>query len=494
MIDLFNKESVEFVLKKIEEEQGRIDINRRLFDIYEEHIGQLLRDKLKADLSESSFNQCKERVCPINILKRYDDKVSKIYQQEPVREVFDGSNGDKDKEIVAEFEKLLNLDHKLNINNELYNIFYYTLLHIGFDMDSRKPFVRTIPNDQFIVINCSEVDPTSDDVVVLFMDDQVDEMGNKIKIYHVYTDILFAIYGSDGEIKYELMASLGQDGFNPFRKKPFVYLNKSDNLVMPKVQEDTLDISLLIPLLITDTNYIAKFSAFSIMYGIDVDNKEMKIAPNTFWGFKSSPESDKKPELGTITPKGDIDVLIKNAISQLSLWLDTKGIKAGSVGSMDASNIASGISKIIDEADISDYREHQTTLYAMFEQRLWDLLLNYIYPFWKEQSLVPDYGTFSVDATVIPYFKPQTPAMSRGQQVADLKLEVESGFMSRRQAIIELNPRLSDEEIDYIIAEIESENKSQAQQVIVADNEEDNEEGKEDANEEQDGNENKNIS
>jgi len=452
MIDLFNEETAKYIVKKIQDEKGRLELNEKLFNIYEGQIGPLLIEKMKEDISESSFIQAKERICPINILEKVIDKLSKIYQQEPKRQVMEGK--ESDKAILGKLEEMLNIDHKLNINNEFSNLFRYSLLQLGINQETRKPFVRTIPNHKFVVINTSPVDLTNADIVCLLMN-SVETGGIVTDIYHVYTDYQFAIYDGSGNIRYDLINDLGQDGTIPTNKKPFIYLNMSDNLIMPNVQSDTLDMSLLIPLLLSDGNYIAKFCAFSILYGIDIDDKNMKRAPNTFWSFKSDNESDKTPSIGSVKPEGDIQVLISSAMSQLAIWLDTKGLKAGSIDQLTSDNAVSGIAKLIDEADVTDSRQHQASIYRMFEVDFWDLLLNYWYPFWVEQGLVDNLGIFSTNAYVSTNFKPQIPMYNRGQQVKDLKEEVNAGFTTRRRAIIALNPKMSDYEVDKLIEEID---------------------------------------
>jgi len=452
MVNLFDKETAKFIVDKIQSEKPRLDLNAKLFNIYEGHVGDYLEEKMISDLSEGSYKEARERKCSINILKKVIDKLSKIYQQEPNREVLGGSK--TDYKIVKNFEEILNIDHKLNVNNELMNLYKYSLLQLSLDVENRKPFIRTIPNHKFVVINLSKTNPTTPDIVCLLMD-SVKDAHMDVDIYHIYTDDQFAVYDGNGKIRFDLMNELEQDGENPVGKKPFIYLNSSENLSMPKVQSDTFDITLLIPLLLTDINYIAKFSAFSILYGIDIDDKNMKRAPNTFWRFKSDVTTDKAPSIGTVKPEGDIDVLTKSAMDQFGLWLNTKGIKPSSIG--DADNLASGVAKMIDEADITDSRTWQASLYTTFEKEFWDLLLKYWYPFWLDQGFVDNIGVFNPNSKVIPRFKPQTPLQDRGKLVVDLKTEMEAGFLTQKRAIKILNPKMTDSEIDILIKEIEME-------------------------------------
>jgi hypothetical protein len=253
------------------------------------------------------------------------------------------------------------------------------------------------------------------------------------------------------------MASLGQDGTLPYDGKPFGFLNASENLVMPLEQTDTLDMTMLIPLLLTDTSYIAKFTAFSTMYGIDIDDQNMERSPNVFWNFKSDSESDKTPQIGTVDPKGDTDKLLSIVVSILDLWLSTKGIKSGTIGSLTVSNMASGISKMIDEADVTDIRNFQASIYSQFEKWFWNYLLNTLYPFWRDQGLIEDLGTFSPNASVVTTFVPQTPMISRATMIKDQRDELDAGFTTKKRAITALNPGMSSDDIDKLLQDIDNE-------------------------------------
>jgi len=461
-IDLTNEENIKGIFKFIESNKERIDLNEKLFNIYEGQIGKQLDQKMIADLGQKTYDQAKERKVPINILKKIIDKKSKIYQQDPRRDVtIDGKISKKDEKILRKFEELLNIDHKFNIHNELFNLYLYGLIQIG--NNNGTPFIRAIPNHRYLVMNVSHIDPTSADVIILWEDIEKGE-GSK-RYYWVYTDEQFVIYDSQQNVRLDIMAELDQDGKIPFGEKPFAYLSASDNLVMPLEQADTLDMTLLIPLLLTDTSYIAKFSSFSIVYTVDVDDSEVSMAPNAIWSLKSDEDTDKKPEVNMIKPQGDVEQLVKLAVTQLAIWLDSQGIKSGSIGDLTTSNVASGISKMIDDADISEIRRMQVMLYKIFEENFWNLLLKKIYPFWVEQNKIENFGTFSPNAKVVVNFAPQTAIIDRGQQVRDLKEEVEANFNTRKRAIKALNPQMNDTEIDELLKEIDEEEKAN-QEVI----------------------------
>jgi len=453
MVDLFNPDYIkDDLLPYIEKNKERLFINEKLFTIYEGQIYNVLAEKVRADLGDKTFARAKERMVTINILERLIDKISKIYQQEPKRTVVGGS--EKDKKILERFEDLLDINKKLNLNNELFNLYQYSLLQIG--MNDGKPFVRSTPNHKFLIKNESQADESSADVIIIMMNKGIDEQGT-YETYWAYSDLQFVIFDSRGVIRADEMAEMGQDGFIPYEKKPFLYLNRSNNLVMPLEQVDSLNMALLIPLLLTDTAYIAKYTAFSILYGVDVDDADMVMAPNAFWNFKSDPESDKAPSVGVIKPEGDIDKLINLAITHLEMWLNTKGIKPSSMGNVTTTNVSSGIAKLIDEADITDLRKAQVMIYKKMEFDFWELLLKKIYPFWKEQGLIDDFGTFSPTAYVSVDFEPQAPMFDRNSMVDTVIKELQAGLTTKRRALMDLNPGIADDELDMLVQEIKDE-------------------------------------
>jgi len=61
---------------------------------------------------------------------------------------------------------------------------------------------------------------------------------------------------------------------------------------------------------------------------------------------------------------------------------------------------------------------------------------------------------------VVVNFAPQTAIIDRGQQVRDLKEEVEANFNTRKRAIKALNPQMNDTEVDELIKEIDEEEKA----------------------------------
>lgn len=444
------------IIDQIQTQSHRIKENMDLFEIYE---GQLLTHvdcALRDQLSPQSYEQAKHRIAPINVLRRIIDKLSKIYQQGPTRTVIDGN--ERDAELLSWYENKLRVNEVFNQSNEFVNLQKNNLIEIF--LDGNEPKIRSIPAHQFWPYSDNEVDPTEPTHFAVFDSDKVlDKNGKMQDLLRIYSDEMFVIVDSEGDIVQSEMNAMGNpEGINPVGVLPFTYVNTSANLLVPLPDTDTKCMSVLIPILLTDLNHAVQFQSFSMIYGIDVDVKDIKRSPNAFLDLKSDPASDKNPQIGSIKPQVDIDQVLGLVASEFSLWLNTRGIKPGSIGQLNRDNFASGVSKMIDEMDVSEHRQKQVTLYQNVEADFWDRLLHNYHPFWVANGMIENRQLFSPNAKVQTNFKPQVPMLRRGDLIKELESEMMAGFTTKRRAIKMLNPQMTDDEIDELIRDIEDEN------------------------------------
>jgi len=96
-------------------------------------------------------------------------------------------------------------------------------------------------------------------------------------------------------------------------------------------------------------------------------------------------------------------------------------------------------------------------IYKKMEFDFWELLLKKIYPFWKEQGLIDDFGTFSPTAYVSVDFEPQAPMFDRNSMVDTVIKELQAGLTTKRRALMDLNPGIADDELDMLVQEIKDE-------------------------------------
>lgn len=438
----------------IKADTKRLHHNEKLFNIFEGDLRGYVEAELRKQLTGSALTNALHRIAPINVLKKICDKLSAVYAQEPTRSI-EGDVQDSDSDLLSWYEDNFYVNRVMNNANEFYNLSKSALIqpfvHKG------KPRLRAISPHQFTVYSTDVVDPTSPTHIMVFAGKGLSDRGEIADLWTVYTDDEIYMIDGDGMLASKAMAMAGLDGDNPFYKIPFVYVKKSENLLVPLIDTDTLAMTILIPILVTDVNFINLFSAFGVLYGVDVDDENIKWNPNSFLKFKSTGDGETKPEVGTIKLEGDIDKSLQLIQSELSFWLNTVGLKAGSVGTLSSESFASGISKLIDEADTTEARQKQITVFRPAESQLWDLVFTYMHPVWISQGMIENRTKSVPQGEITINYAEQIPLQTRSQVIADQRLEVESGFTTRKRAIRRLNPKLTDSEIDELIDEIDEE-------------------------------------
>lgn len=455
----------EILLSYIQSKAGLLEHNHKIVDILEGDLMKYVQASMMSEVSPQSYEAAEPRIAPLNFLVRIVDKLSKIYGQTPIRTLVGGN--DRDQELFDLYQKSFQFNATMNISNEMFNAFKYNLNYPYLDIDM-MPKLRVVPNSQFLVYSDDLVDPTRPTHVILPWGEDIittyqmnkgvkEEQVIKVKKYKIYTNDSVYILDEKGNRSY---TDEYPDGENIYGTLQFMYTNQSRLFLIPPPDSDTLRMTILLAKLISDLNYAVKFQTFSIVYGIDIDEKtDMKMAPNAFWRLKSDPSSDKKPELGQIKPQVDISAVIQLITTELSMWLNSKNIRPGSVSDISAENMVSGISKLVDEMDTSDERKKQTEIFKVAEENFWNNLFHKIHPVWVQKNMIhQDFKSlFSSNLKVEVNFHEQLPLLRRGQLVADLKTEVEAGFISRQSAIRKLNPDWDDkrfaEEMDLMTAD-----------------------------------------
>jgi len=461
MINLFDESTRKAIAEFIKGEQPRLSYNGQIFQILEGNLKPLLNQRMLDDLGPDSVKAAQTRTAPINVLEKVVDKQTSIYSGRVVRRVEGPNVTDSDRELLKWYEDVLDMNQKMSSNNEFFNAYQYALLQIALNIKAGeltgKPFIRSAPNHQFLVLNDQySVDPTSPDLIILCIGAYKDDLGREHTKFALYTDQQYVIMNESGELLLGEMQKRDQDGTNPYGVTPFEYANASQNMVMPMVQTDNLDMALLIPLLLTDLNYAAKFQCFSLFVSIDIDDQKISISPNSILRLKSDPKGDK-PDFKVIKPEVDISEVLNLAASEMGLWLSTKGIRPGTVGTVGQDNFASGVSKIIDESDTFESKNKQIILYMAFEKRFWDRLFRHIHPVWVETRKIENTALLSEGAYIVTEFEKPVPLQTRGEKVTDLDLEVTAGFISRKRAVAALNPDLSEDALEELMEEINEE-------------------------------------
>lgn len=452
-------ERIESLVKAVKSYDNYLVHNFELYDIFQGNLLPYIQKDLAAQLSTQSYQQAQFRIPPINVLRRIIEKLAKVYTIPPIR-VVTGSAQEKD--LFDFYAECFRINQMMGLANSYFNLFKNSLLEPYLyrpnPMETGKPRLRVIPSDKFVAISEDSQDPTVVTTVVICQGKyKPTPTGGERKYYKAVDKYGFIYFDEDKRDVTMLFApDDNPEGINPYQVLPYVYLNKSEDRVMPIQDTDTKRMSILIPSLLADTNYASMFQAFSILYGIDVSDQGLVMSPNAFWTFKTEPGSDSKPQIGSISPQMNVDGSLNLIASQLAFWLNSRGIRPGAIGDINASNFSSGISKMIDEMDTADDRRSQVPHFKIAEEELWDLVLHKMHPVWVDSGMMENRTLFSPTSYVTVTFPEQVPMSRRADLVKEANEEINAGLTTRRRAIKRLNPDLTEEEIEALILEIEA--------------------------------------
>jgi hypothetical protein len=175
------------------------------------------------------------------------------------------------------------------------------------------------------------------------------------------------------------------------------------------------------------------------------------MSPNVIWSLKSDRESDKTPQVGTIKPEADTQKVIDFVMTIFTLWLETKGIRVGSMGQVSGTSSASGIAKVIDEMDVYEIIKKNQEWFEKDEEELWNLKLPKIHNYWIKSGMVNPSKVPGLmpeeELDIKVEFEDPSPMKTRMEEIIEIKAEIELGTMTLDQAVRKLHPEYEDEKV-----------------------------------------------
>ena len=476
------------ILKNINSKhQNQTVFEKNLLEVWEGGLQKHVEKAISNEFDGGAAHQSKQRVSPINILPKVISKMSQVYTNGVSRSVSKddtGNRNEQDTDLMAFYEKSMGMDTKLSTANKMANLFQYCAIEPYLDSKG-QPTLRVIPPTMFSIFSDDPADPLTPTVFIKFMGKETDftgprttTAGAKVKdaqtevtdpnIYFLYSDQEFIVIDETGSVRNDIMAAVGNpEGENPAGRIPFTYINTAEFQLQPYPKQDMYTMPVLIPRLLTDLNFAAKFQSYAILYSIDLDVKDIESGPASMWALQSS-DQEKSGSIGTIKPEVDVDKVLTLINSQLTLWLETLGIKSSGMGSVTASSAASGIAKAIDEADSTALTSEQKKVFRSVEQDLWALIQT-LHRLWTAQGRFDGSnmsGLFSEDFEPTVVFEELQVLVDPMARLTELKVKLDNGWTSRRRALAEANMDLNPAEIEELMTEIDEEAANRASRAL----------------------------
>jgi hypothetical protein len=91
------------------------------------------------------------------------------------------------------------------------------------------------------------------------------------------------------------------------------------------------------------------------------------------------------------------------------------------------------------------------------EAQLFDLIINHLHPYWKATGQIDQSLDWSQGVKVQTLFPEQYPLVRRSEIVDVAIKELNSGLITKKLAVQRLNPEMTEEEVDKLLAEIDAE-------------------------------------
>lgn len=437
------KELIEY----IKDHRDYVKDNNEALDIYQGNLLPYIQKILRATLSPEFIETVIHRALPINILQRFIDKVSVVYTNPPQRK----STNEVAQSFVDYYADELDFD-QVGIEADQYSNLFKAFALEPYINIKGKPSVRVLAPNSFLVYSDSEVSPDEETIFLKFMGCKSEDADSMLVF--AYSDTEFDAFYLNGQEASEYLIENG--GVNVIGTIPFVYGKRQKNKLIPTVDSDMVAMAKAIPLHLMDASGAQFYQSFSIIWAIDVKIEKPKMSPNSLWNMKSDRESDKQPQIGTIKPEADTDKIMDYIANIVVLWMETKGVRVGSVGSMNSTSMASGISKIIDESDAYLLIKKSAMYFEEDEEEFWNEKLPKIHNYWiksgavdprKVPPILPD----NIEMEVEVEFEKPEPMQIRSSLIADIKAEIELGTMTLEQAIRKLHPKYEDDEVNEVL-------------------------------------------
>ena len=454
------------ILRHVEETKNNRAYNTSLIEMFDGQLRYFVEQALRNSMSEESYGIARNNIVVINTLRKVIEKLSKAYTEPVIRE----AENTVDQELLEYYEDSTNINRVMLKINEFFNLNKYCAIEPY--IVNGNPRLRILTSDEFTVYSDSPTDPNIPTVFVKFGGsarrlDAEEEDSSLVTIYYLYSVDQIIIADSEGQIRTDLMIQEGLDGTNPLEYIPFIYVYDSSRKLIPTPDSYLFPMAIDTSVALTNLNYANLFMSHSLIYGIDLDTEslsKLKAAPNKFLNLKTDPsrrQTGGAGNVGAITPQINIPDTLQSIQEKIGLWLSSRGLQTqAAAGNVTAQNYASGIAKLIDEADAISLYKEQIIFFRHIEEAIWTMIRD-IHGYWADIGIIGETRRYSDGFDPIVQFQIAQPTYSEDVLVDVLIKELENGLITRKGAIKRLNPEFTAAEIDNYLREVRREMMSQ---------------------------------
>lgn len=409
------------------------------------------------------------RLVPINIVKKIIDKTAAVYTEPPLRMA--GNDDEIDQNTIKEYEYGMNLNVRMKDVNAYYKLDKKVLLEMYLN-SLGIPSCRVLPSYSYKVFSHNLNSPEIPDLIVKIVNPgEIDPTKQR---YLFWTNDNFLITCGFGRVQLnEMMSYNNPDGINPYGTLPFVYMADSAISIEPICDDDLINTATAINVILTDLLFSNKYQNWSLIYTIGV-NADLPCSPNSIIQLDPLPDGTM-PSINQLKPEPNIDGSLRIIESLLSMLLSSRNLSVKTISNtITVDNIASGVSKAIDQSEVLEDRKKQHDAFMRFEGELWNKLAFNMMPVWNKSELILDQyrKEFSSDFFININLKEPQVMLSEGERIDIESKKIEKGFSTLEMSLKTLYPDMNDNQIQDLILDIQLEkvNKFAAFQGISEEN------------------------
>ena len=484
-MDLLDKRVIHQIVSDIESSQTRErrEEDIKAFEIYSGKLNEYVELRLKAIHPQTwrSFS-----VADLNLCKKITDKRATAYRQGPIRKL------DNDAE-TEQYESLMDdikADRAWQTFDVYYNLHRYACMWFNFieDGGEQKLILRPLNPSQFFrvvdnvgrtkvfVVNFPEktlYETYDGDGLTSLIQDDAQDTHNKYKRYAMWTEsqhVIIQVRDDENDqfdIKYEPIEG-NEKMVNELGVIPAVFKQQGDDMSLPilnPLADQTIEFNQQYSVMLTGAA-VQTFGHLILSYPEDQPAPDQIY--NSYFTYSKLPQREGAPPttLDYLNPSPNLGSQLE-VISDYGHQIISEHLGDGS-STLKGTNqqYASGIDRMIAMADITNIVNMNKETYAEAEQELYQIIKAY---YEANNSF-----TFRSERLQVKYPKPK-PIQSEKETLELIQKKIDLGLITKKQALMELEPNMTSEQAEEQLSDIEQEKLSNVQ-AFLGGNDADNQE------------------
>lgn len=437
----------------------------KAFRIYQGELESFVQEELK-EKRPKSWEQY--TLSDISVSSMVINKIAKSYKDSPKRIIQESQDG---SQVYHDILNSVQADRHFNEFDQIFNLHREALMWVNWrETDQAWQMIALAPYEYSLVRN---KDTGKVEVVILHYpsnrvvskggtgdgkSDLIAESQNDSSAdfdhYAIWTDEQHVQVqaqkrielGIDGKQKAKLDIDYVEiqdnpNNINPLGVLPFVYLSKDvspDNPYPNPITDQTVKFNVMVSELLGSATL--QGTGQLVLRYPEKYQGGMEISTGLTTAVElpqSSNPDDAATDASYINPNPDLAGQKDAYLTYLKWILSQQGIVSAQGIEGDGQSFSSGIERMIAQADVQDIRATNQMLYSGVEKGVFDLF--------KVWSDILGFRFFKDEDELLVYFEKPKVMISDAEILANIEKRMSLGLMERWEALMILNPNLSEE-------------------------------------------------